>query len=206
MTTVDDQFARFRAAYRSGEAADPRPFLDQLTGPDRRELEALIDAFLASAPPRDYSPEAFAEFKQDPGRARLRRAVDARLAETWPALLPRLRAEARITRQTLVGRLAQALGVTGREEKVAAYYHRMEAGRLEPSGVSERVLEALGAIVGTSAERLRAAGRSVLPPPPASPGPVFARTAAPAAPPAVDGPAAVDREAPDDVDELFTGG
>ena len=206
MTTVDDQFARFRAAYRSGGAADPRSFLDQLSGHDRRELEALIDAFLASAPPPGYSPEAFAEFRRDPRHVRLREAVDARLAETWPTLLPQLRTEAQITRQTLVDRLAQALGVAGREDKVADYYHRMEAGRLAPAGVSERVLEALAAIVGASAARLRAAGRNVLPEPPASPGAVFARTAAPAAPPAASAPPGGDRAAADEVDELFTGG
>ena len=43
-------------------------------------------------------------------------------------------------------------------EKVAAYYHQMETGRLPSEGVSNRVLRALGEIVDESAERLRAAG------------------------------------------------
>jgi hypothetical protein len=206
MTTVDDLFDRFRAAYRSGEAADPRSFLDELSGSDRRELEALIDAFLERAPSEPYTPEAFARFRQRPERARLRDALDARLAETWETLLPAARNEAQITRASLVRRLAEALGVADREDRVGAYYHRMETGRLPAAGVSDRVLTALGEIVGVSAARLRAAGRTLRPEPPAAGGAVFARTAAPApaaAPPPAPARAPAER---DEVDELFTGG
>ena len=102
-------------------------------------------------------------------------------------------------------------------EKVAAYYHQMETGRLPSEGVSNRVLRALADIVDESAERLRAAG-SVL-----SAGgderevetrvafartavhnPEYARRGGVAAPPA-DAAA----EAPDEddlVDRMFTGG
>lgn len=209
MTTVDDLFARFRAAYRSGEAADPRSYLDRLTGTDRSELEALILAFLEADPGDPYSPEAFAAFRATPEHARLQEAIHAE-GETWPALLPRLRDAAELPRRTLVARLAAALGVSAQEEKVGDYYHRMESGRLDPSGVSDRVLEALGRIVGASAERLRTAGRALQERPGAG-GAVFARTGQPAdlaldavsAAPAADAEAAGPR---DEVDELFTGG
>jgi hypothetical protein len=195
MPTVDELFERFRAT-----GGDPRHFLDQLSGADRRELEALIFAHLERAD----TPEDVDRFRASPAGARLRAAVDARVAETWPELLPHLRNEAEITRATLVQRLAAALGVGDREPKVGSYYHRMETGDLEPSGVSDRVLEALAAIVGASAERLRAAGRRVTPP--ALEGAVFARAAA--APPAAAGGAAPApkraRAERDEVDELFT--
>src|SRR5918993_313740 len=65
-------------------------------------------------------------------------------AGLWPALLPRLRAQARLRRSDLVAELAARLGAQSRQEKVASYYHEMEQGLLPASGVSDTVLEALG--------------------------------------------------------------
>jgi hypothetical protein len=183
--TVDELFDRFRASYDAGEPADTGSLLEQLSGDERRELEGLIEAFLAHAPPEAYDADRFEAFRAEPWAAELRAAVDERLGESWTTLLRAARDEAEIPRSTLVQRLAAALGVADREKKVAAYYHEMELGALPPKGVSSRVLEALGAIVGVPVERLRAAGERLVPPPPASPGAVFARTAsAPASRPA----------------------
>jgi hypothetical protein len=72
------------------------------------------------------------------------------------------------------------------------------------------VLEAMGSILGQSAERLRAMGGALGPAgPPAEEGAVFARRAkAPAeqAAPAAPGAAPRPPEEWDDVDELFRGG
>src|SRR3954471_23393561 len=118
MPTVDDLFDRFRASYRVGEAADPRPYLDQLSGVDRAELGALIDAFLANDPGRRGRPNALTN--------RISAAVAERLQsqETWATLLPQARDRAQISRANLVKRLAKALGVARKQEKVAGYYHR----------------------------------------------------------------------------------
>ncbi len=199
MPTVDDLFDRYRASYRAGDSADPRPYLDQLSGTDRAELGALIDAFLAQDPGRRGTPNALTH--------RISAAVAERLQtqETWVTVLPQARDRVQIPRSTLVKRLAQALGVQGGETKVAAYYHRMETGTLPPEGVSDRVLQALAAIVEVPAERLRAAGRRLTPP--ASGGAaVFARSAA--APPAASGDVVLEAlpEERDEVDELFTEG
>ncbi|HEV2752902.1 MAG TPA: hypothetical protein VGV36_03580, partial [Solirubrobacteraceae bacterium] len=132
---------------------------------------------------------------------------------TWPVVLPRLRARARLRRSELVARLAAALGVGDREEKVAGYYHAMEQGELDPAGVSDRVLEALARLTGTTAQALREAATALQPGvgPAAADAPIFARTARPepehlaslGAPPA-DAPA--ERFGRDVVDALFTGG
>jgi hypothetical protein len=128
-------------------------------------------------------------------------------------LLPRLRDSARLMRSELVTRLATALGVSGREEKVGRYYHAMEQGLLEPDGVSDRVLDVLGSLTGTTREALRAAARGFAPPPgSAAAAAAFARTATPdqefaeavAADMAPAAPARSD-EAWDEVDELFRG-
>jgi hypothetical protein len=202
MSRVDELFEEYRAAFRSRQGSDPKPYLDQLTGTDRRELEALIDGFLARGARPRYTPEAFAAVRTSP----LAQRVQASLSEAWPELLPRARDEAGILRSDLVTRLAEALGVAPKRDKVERYYHQMEKGLLDPSGVSDRVLAALAEIVGVSKERLRAAARPITPPPAA--GPTFARTAS--LPPAQvlsrsldDLPAPPE---PDEVDELFRGG
>ena len=108
----------------------------------------------------------------------LEKSLDG-VAGLWPAVLPGLRERARLKRAELVARLADALGVSGGEKKVADYYHRMEQGTLPASGVSDRVLEALGKLVGTSAAALRRAGQAAAEPGGAAPaaGAVFARKA-----------------------------
>ena len=206
MTSVDDLFDRYKAAFAAGERPDPQAYLEPLAGADRRELEALIDGFLARGARPAYSPEAFAAAQASP----LAQRVMAEVSETWPVLLPKARDRAGILRSDLVTRLAEALGVSGRSDKVERYYHQMERGLLDPAGVSDRVLSALGEIVGVSKERLRAAARPVTPPPAA--GAAFARVApSPAPAPAAAPPAAMSRmrsAAPaewDEVDELFRG-
>jgi hypothetical protein len=212
MPTVDDLFDRFRADYRSGTDADPRSYLDQLSGDDRRELRALIDGFLAHAPPDPVDAAALARAQASPLRAALQAAVDAQMAtaETWEQVLVEARHRAELPRERLVARLADALGVAGRRDKVARYYHQMESGLLPPTGVSDRVLEALSTIIGVPVERLRAAGRALRPDPGAGAGPVFARTAAPAAgaaaPAAPASPGTAPEDEWDEVDELFRGG
>ncbi|HKJ35916.1 MAG TPA: hypothetical protein VKA36_05060, partial [Solirubrobacterales bacterium] len=106
-----------------------------------------------------------------------------------------------------------------REQKVGDYYHELEQGRLPMEGVSGRVFDALGEILGTSAERLRAAGAAMRPPElgahasfmrvASGEGPVEAledADAALGAPAAGPEPGEGTDEGPDEVDELFTGG
>ena len=164
--TVDRLLEAFIAEDRTG-VADPAAYLARVQGVDRAELEALIDGYLARAPRRPLDRAAFEASPAD-------RVVAALEVVGWPALLPQLRERARLRPAELVARLAAELGVGGREPKVAAYYDRMERGTLPPSGVSDRVLEALGRIVGASAAVLRAAGTHAAPPPPPA-APAFAR-------------------------------
>src|SRR5205814_651527 len=102
------------------------------------------------------------------------------------------------------------LGVGNRPEKVAAYYHQMEQGLLPASGVADRVLEALGQLVGESAEALRDAGKALQPPGDAAtpPAAAFARHAYSDA--GMESPGTTAEPAQpaewDEVDELFRGG
>ena len=88
----------------------------------------------------------------------------------------------------------------------------MEQGQLPAEGVYDTVLDALGKILGLSADQLRRAGRAVAPGPSAPPGeaPAFARTARAEPEYETRAPApASEREAGeewDEVDRLFRGG
>jgi hypothetical protein len=202
MTEVERLLSEYKEAHMSGGDADPRPFLARLPhGVERELLAGLIDAYLTRAERRPLDAAA-------PEAARVAEEVQRSLSGAsglWPALLPRLRGRARLRRAELVSQLAARLGAQAQQDKVGLYYHQMEQGLLPEAGVSEAVLEALGRIVGYSADALRRAGALPAPGPPrADEGAVFARaTYGSPAEPAAESPAP---EAWDEVDRLFRGG
>jgi hypothetical protein len=209
MADVEKLLHEFIEEDRAGGTADPLAYLQRVEATDRAELEALIDGYLARAPRRPFDRAAFA---RSPARAvadELGRALEG-ASGTWPALLPRLRHRAELRRAEVVARLAEELGAGGAQAgKVARYYHQMEQGTLPAAGVSDRVLEALGRVVGVTAERLREAGRTAGGPPrsPAAAG-AFARVGSPD-PRYVEAEELMATEAPDEprdeIDALFTG-
>ncbi|MGO9960918.1 MAG: hypothetical protein ACLP50_33905 [Solirubrobacteraceae bacterium] len=209
MTDVDRLLADYIAEHRAGGEADPRAYLSRASPAERTELAALIDAYLAHAPRQPFDQAAFRGSGAERTVDELERAI-AGQAGLWPALLPRLRDRAGLKRSTLVERLATALGASDQQDKVAGYYHEMEQGLLPAQGVSDRVLEALGQIVGETARMLREAGRALTPPgqgPPAAPTPAFARRAFAEAAGATSPEAALEPEGEwDQVDQLFRGG
>jgi hypothetical protein len=199
-------FDEYRAAVEAGGSTDPRPYLAFVAGADRDELIALIDAYLQRAPRRGFDASAFRGSPAAPVAETVQRSL-AGASGLWPALLPRLRRQRRIRRADLVAELAARLGAEAQREKVGDYYHRMEQGLLPAAGVSDAVLEALGAIVGYTKDALRSAGEL-----PAAGGraaahaPAYTRVA-PGAGDAADaaGPSP-EAEEPDEVDRLFRGG
>ncbi len=216
MADLEKLFTDYVAEHRSGGEADPRLYLEKVEGPDRDELATLIDAYLVRSPGRRWDPDAYEGSRAQALAAGVERSIGGE-AGAWPLLLPRLRERARMRRAVLVDRLATALGVGGQTEKVAEYYHRMEQGSLDSGGVSGRVLEALAAIVGSTAEALREAGEkfgeSQAPPEEI----VFARVATPRPEYEDGGSGGSSAEAPKaasakpaaeaaEVDRLFTGG
>jgi hypothetical protein len=209
---VDRLFSDYVAEHQAGRGVDPQAYLRQAAPTERAELVALIDGYLSRAPRRTFDPVAFRGSSAERTVDMLDRAL-AGESGLWPALLPELRHRAGLKRGELVQRLAAALGVAGREAKVGEYYHRMEQGRLTATGVSDRVLTALGELLGESAGALRTAGAALAPS--AGPGdtPAFARAAladpvaasAAASDASAAAPDAADTER-DAIDELFTGG
>jgi hypothetical protein len=211
MSDVERLLHEFIAEDRATGPADPSGYLARVEGTARAELAALVDAYLTRAPRRPFDRSAF-----EASPARLTAEALARslagTAGTWPALLPRLRDRARLRRAEVVQRLASELGAGEREDKVARYYHQMEQGTLPAAGVSDRVLEALGRIVGESAGALRAAGRAMAGRPGDPEAAVtFARVGTPDEALLAEAVAAAPAEplakpgARDEIDDLFTG-
>lgn len=208
MSDIQRLLTEYIAEHRAGGEADPGDYLSRASPAQRRELATLIDAYLARAPRQTFDEAAFRGSSAERTVDELERAI-AGQSGLWPALLPSLRDRAGLKRSELVERLAAALGVTDRKDKVASYYHEMEQGLLPAQGVSDQVLAALGKLVGETAQALRDAGRALTPP---SEG----RAAAPAAfarrarvEPAEVPPSGAQPppEAEwDEVDELFCGG
>jgi hypothetical protein len=208
MTDVDRLLADYIAEHRAGGDADPGEYLSRASPAQRAELAALIDTYLAHAPREPFDHAMFRGSSAERTVDELERAI-AGQAGLWPALLPRLRDRAGLKRSELVERLADALGVSGRKDKVAGYYHEMEQGLLPARGVSDRVLEALGQLVGETAQALRDAGRALAPSghgPASTPRPAFARRASSESGPAEPAVAPAGPAEWDEVDQLFRGG
>lgn len=209
MADVAKLLQDFIAEDRAGGPADPLEYLQRVEGGDRDELETLIDGYLARAPRRGFDRAAFARSPARTVAEELGRALGGS-SGTWPALLPRLRHRAQLRRAEVVTRLADELDATPEQVgKIAGYYHQMEHGTLPAAGVSDRVLEALGRVVGVTAQRLREAGRGGLGMPPArAAAGAFARVGSPD-PQYVEAEelmaAAAPAGPPDEIDALFTG-
>jgi len=209
MTDVESLIKQFIAEHESGGDADPRTYLTKANATEREELAALIEGYLMRAPRRRWDPQAYARSGAPEIVDALSRSLQGS-AGLWPSLLPRLRQQARLKRKEVVSELAARLGSEPDRPKVERYYHQMEQGLLPSEGVSDRVLEALGQIVGQSKEALREAGRSFGEPSAGAASPAaFART--PGA--VVDRSAPLSEELPDEtpeqwdeVDRLFRGG
>ena len=205
MSNVDRLFAEYIAEHRAGGEADPVTYMDRAKLEERHELAALLDGYLARAERAPFDEQALGGSAAEGTIDALERAL-AGSSGLWPAVLPRLRARIDLKRSELVERLAVALGVTGQREKVATYYNAMEHGTLDATGVSGRVIEALGEILGERAEALRELGRSLgATSSDSGSAPVFTRQTGPA-PVGPTEPTGQSDDAWDEVDELFRGG
>lgn len=154
MSTVEDLLSQYIAEHRAAGDADPAVYLAKVTGIDRAELAAHIDRYLTEAPRPSFDADAFARFRGDPRRqAMVERILD-------DATLEDVRKQAGISKTRAGEALARSLGLAGREQRVKARYHDIETGNVDPSRVRPRVWEALAAILGASAERLRSAAES----------------------------------------------
>jgi hypothetical protein len=176
-------FDEYAAAYARGERPQAREYLAR-AGPQADELAGLIDRFLVSAPAVEPDAETM--------------TIVGALVEGHPPLLE-LRVQRGLRREQVVDALVRLLNLDAKKEaKVAAYYHQLEGGLLEPRGVDRRVWDALAETLKTRVDDL-VAWR----PRPAETVPAYLRaSSAPAVMPPLASPAAAESER-DEIDELF---
>ena len=91
---VQKLLSEYIAEHRAGGEADPLAYLERADEADRQELAALIDGYLARSPGRDWDPEAYAGSAAERVADELGKALLGS-AGLWPAILPRLRKQAR---------------------------------------------------------------------------------------------------------------
>ena len=134
-------FDEWAARVARGERPDPREYLDR-AGSGREDLSRLMDAYLQAAPRR----------KPDTETVELARAW---LAGASPLTELRVRRGIRVDTvvDAIVGEFA--LGVD-KAPVVKRYYHRLEAGLLDPAGVSNPLLDLLARTLGVARETILA--------------------------------------------------
>jgi hypothetical protein len=155
MSSTDELLSRFIDAWNAGERPRAEDYVDRAPESERDELAGLIHTYLEHAPQPEYSEKTFAALLSEPAVQAASALIES---DSWQGLLPSLRRRAKLKRDEVVTRLAEALGVAGKERKVKAYYHQMESGTLNPSGVSRSVFEALGKVFGVDPRKIEDAG------------------------------------------------
>ena len=125
---VGGLFDEWAASYARGENPDPLPYLEQ-AGAQADELARLMDGFLRAVPPAEPDAETVA------------------LARAWisgASPLVELRASRGIKRDDVVDAVMSAFKLgPERRAKVKRYYHELESGRLDPSGLDLRLADVL---------------------------------------------------------------
>jgi transcriptional regulator with XRE-family HTH domain len=139
---TDRVLSEFIDAWNAGRRPRVRDYLARLPdGPERDELADAITDWLSVAPTPAYSEGT-------------RGAIRAEVARTFE--LSRLRERAGFSPRELAARVAKAFGLSD-VERTEGYLARLEAGELDPSRVSRRLLDALAGLLGGT-PALRPAG------------------------------------------------
>jgi hypothetical protein len=205
---TDRILSDFVDAWNAGRRPDVDTYLARAPDAERAALAGEIATFLAFAPTPDYDEAALAAIGAEPAVL----AAGAALGTPgglWPQLLPRLRERAALSTGELAARLVAALGLgADRERKTRGYLEQLEAGALEPRGLSARLLDGLARVLEVPRGALEGAGALAAPPAPA----LFRAEGAAAEALRADLDVLADALAApaggawDDVDELFRGG
>lgn len=151
--------SEFIDAWNAGERPSVRAFLRRVPdGSARDQLATEIEAWLEVAPTPGYSDAARRAIRAEPVVQRVFAAADDG-AGLWPIVVPQLRERARLSLPELAARVAQRFRLSpGDEARTAEYLRQLEDGRLEPTRVSRRLLDALGELLGTGSGTLADAG------------------------------------------------
>jgi len=134
-------FDEWAAALARGERAHAPDFIRR-AGDAADDLASMMDRFLRERPRRDADPAA----------------VD--LARAWmagQAPLVELRARHDVTRDDVVAAVMNTFGLAPEKRQIVKrYYHRLEAGELDPARLAPPLLELLGRLLHAPASAIAA--------------------------------------------------
>lgn len=157
MVSIDRVLSEFIDDWNAGRRPRVEDYLARVDPGDQEVLADEISAWMEVAPTPAYDELALEAIHAEPAVRAAQDAFGTR-SGLWPALLPRLRARARLSVDAAAERLAAQLGFAGREGKVRRYLSEMEEGSLDATRVSDGVLDALGRVLGISGGELRRTG------------------------------------------------
>ncbi len=147
MTTGEQLFSDFRAAFERGERPNVADFIAEAGGSDRRALELRIDRYLVEeAPLRSYDAAEFAREQETPV---MQRAAEL-FRDAAATDLVAARERAGLTLDELAAAVLDKAGVGGdraEQQKAAGYLDQLEQGRLPR--LTQRVREAVLAVLET---------------------------------------------------------
>ena len=211
---MDERLEAFVTAYEKGDG-NPLPFMEGLDEPGRRRFRVRIEQYLKENPEPVFNPERLNDERLKAMARRTASRLDG-VTGSMSQLVIELRGRKGLLQEDVVEALAEDFDASRDEkEKIDDYYHDLEFGTLSAKGISDRVLDSLAALFGTTRDALRKAGEALGPSGSPSGGLLFARMADNSeevfdgqASPAMEVPAGESRKAspPDRIDELFTGG
>jgi transcriptional regulator with XRE-family HTH domain len=153
-TDRDRILSEFIDAWNAGRRPDPDAFLARAAEPERDTLEHEMLEYVRWAPTPDFDEATVAAIREEPAVAAAFEHHRAP-AGSW---LRRAREEASLSTAQLARSLVGSLGLDRKgEDKTRAYIERAEAGELELSGFSQRLIAALTAALRVPRERFEAA-------------------------------------------------
>jgi hypothetical protein len=152
MSTVQQVLGEFIDAWKAGGRPDVNSYLARVRKADRDTLAARLEAWLEIAPTPGYDESARAAIAKEPV---LRAALDAAAAMHAPLSerLPTLRDRAGLGVGDVARRLVAIFALKD-EMRVVDYLNRIERDELDPARLSDRLLDALAAVVGADREQL----------------------------------------------------
>jgi transcriptional regulator with XRE-family HTH domain len=208
MVSIDRVLSEFIDDWNAGRRPQVDEYLERVPEPERAELADQLTTWLEIAPTPAYDETARAAVAAQPA---VRDSIEAmgREAGVWPDLLPRLRNRASLNLRELASKLAAAVGLgSAAEEKTASYLGQLEAGSLDPSRMSRKVIDGLARVLRVDASLLDDAGGPAF-----RPAPMFRASAPPSKATGRNIEILADMltaKAPpedwDEVDQLFQGG
>jgi transcriptional regulator with XRE-family HTH domain len=149
MSTVEQVLNEFVDAWNAGARPDVGAYLERVPEDERDDLAAQLAAWLEIAPTPAYDADAVAAIAAEP-------ALLAALAAGRSPLSVRLRglrARAGLAVPDIARRLGAVFGLDD-VPRVAAYLERIERDELDPQRLSDRLLDALAAILRADRDEL----------------------------------------------------